>query len=70
MFFTYKFILSFLDDDDGSSQVLTFLYRVEYGGADHSYGLNVARLANLPTQILTLAAQKAVQLEQQVVTSR
>ncbi|KAF4532142.1 hypothetical protein B566_EDAN015293 [Ephemera danica] len=44
---------------------MTFLYQLERGGAHHSYGINVARLANLSTDILTRAADKAQQLQHQ-----
>lgn len=37
------------------SDNVTFLYRVVAGKADKSYGINVARLADLPTALLTRA---------------
>ncbi|XP_066992466.2 DNA mismatch repair protein Msh3 isoform X2 [Anabrus simplex] len=42
---------------------LTFLYEVREGPASRSYGLNVARLAGIPPQLLTDAAKKAEELE-------
>lgn len=43
---------------------VTFLYRVNPGKADKSYGINVARLAKLPAQVLGRATQILQQLEQ------
>ncbi|XP_023724696.1 DNA mismatch repair protein Msh3 isoform X2 [Cryptotermes secundus] len=50
-------------DKDESPEELTFLYEVTSGSAGRSYGLNVARLANLPPLILQSASKKAVMLE-------
>ncbi|KAL8967181.1 MAG: hypothetical protein Q9183_003037, partial [Haloplaca sp. 2 TL-2023] len=50
--------------DDG--QDITFLYEVGEGVAHRSYGLNVARLANIPEPVLDVAASKSRQLEQDV----
>ncbi len=47
--------------DDG--QEITFLYEVADGVAHRSYGLNVARLANIPESVLEVAAGKSKQLE-------
>ena len=47
--------------DDG--QDITFLYEVGEGVAHRSYGLNVARLAQLPRAVLELAALKSKELE-------
>lgn len=40
-----------------------FLYKVVPGGADRSYGVNVARMAGLPKSILARAARLLAQLE-------
>ena len=45
-------------DDEAGAQV-TFLYSLRGGSCDDSYGLNVARLANLPAEILKRANQKS-----------
>lgn len=45
------------------NQEVTFLYRVKHGKADRSYGVNVARLAHLPSYILDRATQLLTQLE-------
>jgi DNA mismatch repair protein MSH3 len=45
--------------EDKSPEILTFLFEVTNGSAGRSYGLNVARLANLPPHILQRASEKA-----------
>lgn len=47
--------------DDG--QEITFLYEIGEGVAHRSYGLNVARLANVPEAVLVVAAVKSRELE-------
>ncbi len=42
---------------------VTFLYRVKHGRADRSYGVNVARLAHLPSAIIDRAGQLITELE-------
>ncbi|XP_056134505.1 DNA mismatch repair protein Msh3 [Lampris incognitus] len=42
---------------------ITFLYQLTEGAAGRSYGLNVARLADIPAHILHTAARKAQELE-------
>lgn len=44
---------------------VTFLYKVKEGKADKSYGINVAKLAKLPSMVLTRASQILQQLEQE-----
>ncbi|XP_059193472.1 DNA mismatch repair protein Msh3 isoform X2 [Centropristis striata] len=53
------------DTDDGEVQpeFITFLYQLTEGAAGRSYGLNVARLADIPDPILHTAARKARELE-------
>ncbi|KAL8996699.1 MAG: hypothetical protein Q9169_003871 [Polycauliona sp. 2 TL-2023] len=50
--------------DDG--QDITFLYEVGEGVAHRSYGLNVARLANVPDSVLEVAAFKSKALENKI----
>ena len=52
--------------DEG--QEITFLYEVEEGVAHRSYGLNVARLANVPESVLEVAAVKSKEMEVEVRT--
>ncbi|KAL8851834.1 MAG: hypothetical protein Q9221_003260 [Calogaya cf. arnoldii] len=47
-----------------SGEDITFLYEVGDGVAHRSYGLNVARLANIPESVLKAAAFKSKVLEQ------
>lgn len=49
-----------------NSQDITFLYEVGDGVAHRSYGLNVARLANLPESVLEVAAVKSKALEDKI----
>ena len=46
---------------------VTFLYRMMDGKADKSYGINVARLAHLPNEVLERAKQILQELEKQEV---
>lgn len=54
----------------GSSQAapavpqITFLYKLVPGVADRSFGLNVARMAHLPTTVVDRAAEQAEHLEE------
>ncbi|KAL8758238.1 MAG: hypothetical protein Q9199_001648 [Rusavskia elegans] len=50
--------------DDG--QDITFLYEVGDGVAHRSYGLNVARLANVPESVLEVAALQSKALENEI----
>ncbi|CAJ1069112.1 DNA mismatch repair protein Msh3 isoform X1 [Xyrichtys novacula] len=54
-----------MDTDDGEAQpeFITFLYQLTEGAAGRSYGLNVARLADIPESILQTAARKSRELE-------
>ncbi|KAK3728065.1 hypothetical protein RRG08_022116 [Elysia crispata] len=49
--------------NEDSASVLTFLYQLTEGAAARSYGLNVARLAQVPNEILQVAAEKSQLLE-------
>jgi len=44
--------------DNGGEEV-TFLYKLTDGSSPRSYGINVARLAGLPTAVITLALQQS-----------
>lgn len=63
--------MGFLLREDASSTdkehpVITFLYKLAAGVEPRSYGLNVARLAQLPAPLLAIAQQKSSQLEKEV----
>jgi len=45
---------------------ITFLHKLVIGVEGRSFGMNVARLANLPTGVVTRAAEKSNALEKQV----
>ena len=47
----------------GREAAVTFLYRLVPGVAVSSFGLNVARMAGLPPQVLARAAAKAEEAE-------
>uniref|UniRef100_A0A3Q2WAQ2 MutS homolog 3 (E. coli) n=1 Tax=Haplochromis burtoni TaxID=8153 RepID=A0A3Q2WAQ2_HAPBU len=51
------------DTDEVQPEFITFLYQLTEGAAGRSYGLNVARLADIPDPILLTAAHKARELE-------
>ncbi|XP_069379604.1 DNA mismatch repair protein Msh3 isoform X3 [Paralichthys olivaceus] len=57
------------DDDEVQPEFITFLYQLTEGAAGRSYGLNVARLADIPDSILHTAARKAREMEN-VVNAR
>lgn len=49
--------------DPQNARQVTFLYKLEDGMCPKSYGLNVAMLAQLPNQVIELAAIKSEQFE-------
>ena len=53
------------EETGDASQEITFLYEIGEGVAHRSYGLNVARLANVPESVLDVAAVKSKELEQE-----
>uniref|UniRef100_UPI00398ECC4E DNA mismatch repair protein Msh3 n=1 Tax=Pristiophorus japonicus TaxID=55135 RepID=UPI00398ECC4E len=63
------FLLNEEDDEQNGSvkelqpELITFLYQLTEGAADCSYGLNVAKLASIPEEVLKKAAQKSKELE-------
>lgn len=59
-----------LTDGEVQPEFITFLYQLTEGAAGRSYGLNVARLADIPDPILHTAALKARELENMVNSRR
>uniref|UniRef100_A0A667WY98 DNA mismatch repair protein MSH3 n=1 Tax=Myripristis murdjan TaxID=586833 RepID=A0A667WY98_9TELE len=57
-------------DGEVQPEFITFLYQLTEGAAGRSYGLNVARLADIPDPILHTAARKARELESTVNARR
>uniref|UniRef100_A0A1A8HDR7 DNA mismatch repair protein MSH3 n=1 Tax=Nothobranchius korthausae TaxID=1143690 RepID=A0A1A8HDR7_9TELE len=57
-------------DEEVQPEFITFLYQLTEGAAGRSYGLNVARLADIPDPILHTSAQKAHELESMVNARR
>lgn len=62
--------VSVFADEEVQPEFITFLYQLTEGAAGRSYGLNVARLADIPDPILHTAAQKARELERTVNARR
>lgn len=56
--------------DEESPEFITFLYQITKGVSARSYGLNVAKLADIPEEILKKAAHKSKELERIVSTKR
>lgn len=48
---------------DEVNNKLTFLYEIQAGATDQSYGVHVAKLAGFPTDVVETARRKAVELE-------
>ncbi|KAI9020558.1 muts domain V-domain-containing protein [Hyaloraphidium curvatum] len=51
-------------DGSAASNQIVFLYKLVPGIATHSYGLNVARLARLPEEVIEVAGVKALEAEE------
>jgi DNA mismatch repair ATPase MutS len=51
------------DENHESHPPITFLYTLTEGSSPKSFGINVARLACLPREVLLLASQKSHQFE-------
>ncbi|KAI5613238.1 DNA mismatch repair protein Msh3 isoform X2, partial [Silurus asotus] len=58
------------EEEEVQPEFITFLYQLTKGAAARSYGLNVARLADIPESILTSAALKSKELEAAVNSRR
>lgn len=55
--------LYFIGDMEQMPDSVTFLYQITRGIAARSYGLNVAKLADVPREVLQKAAHKSKELE-------
>jgi DNA mismatch repair protein MutS len=52
-----NFRVEVIEGEDGGEPRITFLHQIVAGGADRSYGINVAQLAGLPKVVLDRAAE-------------
>ncbi|KAJ5558303.1 hypothetical protein N7535_008516 [Penicillium sp. DV-2018c] len=59
-----------VDGNGDGDEEITFLYEVAEGVAHRSYGLNVARLANLPGAVIDVAREKSKELEEDIRRKR
>ena len=57
-------------ESGGNDQDVTFLYELGEGMAHRSYGLNVARLANVPESVIDVAGVKSKELEVTVQSAK
>ena len=55
-----------MSSNEAEMEEVTFLYRLCDGSSQRSYGLNVARLAQLPDEVLALARQHSMQFEAKI----
>ncbi len=60
----------FVAVDESDQDTVTFLYELKEGGAARSYGLNVAKLAGLPDDIVKKASAKSRDMEDIVARKR
>lgn len=63
VFFISSFFFFYFVGEEQVPDFVTFLYQITRGIAARSYGLNVAKLADVPGEILTKAASKSKELE-------
>jgi DNA mismatch repair ATPase MutS len=56
------------DNKDGllKGEEVTFLYRLCDGSSPKSYGINVARLAQLPAEVISMAVRQSTEFEQKM----
>jgi DNA mismatch repair protein MSH6 len=52
-----------LVEPEGDEQKVTFLYRLAEGPSPKSYGINVARLAHLPREVIQMAKEQSEKFE-------
>ena len=62
--------MRFQQEGDEGSENVTFLYEVGEGVAHRSYGLNVARLANIPDNVIEMARERSKELEDKTKAKR
>ncbi|KAF2980858.1 hypothetical protein EK904_003977 [Melospiza melodia maxima] len=64
------FIRDVRSEVEENPEFITFLYQITKGVSARSYGLNVAKLADIPEEILKKAASKSKELERIVNMKR
>ena len=52
------------DNEDPTAETITFLYKFVSGACPKSYGFNAAKLAGLPSSVITNGYKKAVEFEE------
>ena len=52
------------EKSDSAGRDVTFLYQLQPGACSKSYGVNVARLAQLPAEVVDLASSKSDEFAQ------
>eukprot|EP01138_Halocafeteria_seosinensis_P012515 gb/GECG01012788.1/.p1 GENE.gb/GECG01012788.1/~~gb/GECG01012788.1/.p1 ORF type:complete len:1600 (+),score=274.54 gb/GECG01012788.1/:1-4800(+) len=57
-----------VEDGKDTASSVTFLYRLKHGACPKSYGLNVARLARLPEEVIQRAKEKSEEFEKSLET--
>jgi DNA mismatch repair protein MSH3 len=62
--------MRFQQEGEEGSENVTFLYEVGEGVAHRSYGLNVARLANIPQRVIDMARERSSELEERTRAKR
>jgi DNA mismatch repair protein MSH3 len=62
--------MRFQQEGEEGSENVTFLYEVGEGVAHRSYGLNVARLANIPESVIEMARERSKELEERTKGKR
>jgi DNA mismatch repair protein MSH3 len=62
--------MRFEQEGEEGSENVTFLYEVGEGVAHRSYGLNVARLANIPESVIHMARERSRELEEKTKAKR
>lgn len=64
--------MGFIENNEQEDKLskITFLYRLVYGMANKSFGLNVARIAGIPSNIIDVARNKSQELERTLTITR
>jgi DNA mismatch repair protein MSH6 len=57
-------------DDESQGHSITFLYTLADGACPKSFGINVAKLAGLPDEVLSKAKQKSVAFEREMLAGK